>query len=204
MGLRRFQAAPHISFRYSCTNWTAIEPSPTAEATRLTEPERTSPAAKTPRRLVSSRNGWRFDVRAATRRARAGQHEAAFSSRLDLLRQPVGARNGADEAEERGGLERPLLPGRRCSRSRPRRARSSPCIAPHLRVAAAPRCSSVCSMRRDEVARHVLSGRRRGSGGRPCARDSARKTAACPAELPPPTTTTSAPRQSCASLGVAA
>ena len=32
-------------------------PSPTAEATRLTEPDRTSPAANTPGRLVSSRNG---------------------------------------------------------------------------------------------------------------------------------------------------
>ena len=35
----------------------AIAPSPTAEATRLTEPDRTSPAANTPGRLVSSRNG---------------------------------------------------------------------------------------------------------------------------------------------------
>src|SRR5947209_14884280 len=49
----------HISLRYSWTNWTAIAPSPTAEATRLTEPARTSPAANTPARLVSSRNGWR-------------------------------------------------------------------------------------------------------------------------------------------------
>src|SRR5437899_13010981 len=49
----------HISFRYSWTNWTAIAPSPTAEATRLTDPERTSPAANTPVRLVSSRNGGR-------------------------------------------------------------------------------------------------------------------------------------------------
>src|SRR5437899_12713986 len=52
----------HIVFKYSCTNWTAIDPSPTAEATRLTEPERTSPAANTPGRLVSSRNGCRRAV----------------------------------------------------------------------------------------------------------------------------------------------
>src|SRR5438132_6120201 len=52
----------HLSLRYSCTNWTAIEPSPTAEATRLAEPDRTSPAAKTPGRLVSNRNGCRFRV----------------------------------------------------------------------------------------------------------------------------------------------
>src|SRR5215475_8100910 len=49
----------HISLRYSWTNWTTMEPSPTAEATRLIEPDRTSPAAKTPGRLVSSRKGWR-------------------------------------------------------------------------------------------------------------------------------------------------
>src|SRR3954447_22881796 len=49
----------YISLRYSCTNWTAIAPSPTGEATRLTDPERTSPAANTPRRLVSRRKGVR-------------------------------------------------------------------------------------------------------------------------------------------------
>src|SRR5713101_7241477 len=52
----------HTSLRYSCTNWTAIAPSPTAEATRLTESDRTSPAANTPGRLVSSRNGCRRAV----------------------------------------------------------------------------------------------------------------------------------------------
>src|SRR5216683_6015481 len=52
----------YISFKNSCTNWTAIAPSPTAEATRLTEPERTSPAAKTPGRLVSRRKGCRRAV----------------------------------------------------------------------------------------------------------------------------------------------
>src|SRR3989442_1483207 len=36
---------------------TAIAPSPTAEATRLAEPERTSPAANTPAWLVSRRTG---------------------------------------------------------------------------------------------------------------------------------------------------
>src|SRR5438105_10970201 len=52
----------HLVFKSSCTNWTAIDPSPTAEATRLTEPERTSPAANTPGRLVSNKNGCRFKV----------------------------------------------------------------------------------------------------------------------------------------------
>jgi hypothetical protein len=42
-----------------CTKLTAIAPSPTAEAQRFTDPLRTSPAAKTPGRLVSSSNGGR-------------------------------------------------------------------------------------------------------------------------------------------------
>src|SRR5437762_12424631 len=62
IALGRYDRPCHSSFRYSCTNWTAMAPSPTAEATRLTEPERTSPAANTPVRLVSSRNGWRRAV----------------------------------------------------------------------------------------------------------------------------------------------
>src|SRR4029453_4197773 len=41
--------------RCSWTNWTAIDPSPTAAAQRLLDPERTSPAAKMPGTLVSSR-----------------------------------------------------------------------------------------------------------------------------------------------------
>src|SRR5690606_12916510 len=49
---------PHND-KNACTNCTAIEPSPTAEATRLTLPLRTSPAAKTPGMLVSSMNGGR-------------------------------------------------------------------------------------------------------------------------------------------------
>src|SRR4029078_3712296 len=45
--------------RCSRTDRMAIEPSPTAEATRLTERLRTSPTANTPGRLVSTRDGSR-------------------------------------------------------------------------------------------------------------------------------------------------
>ncbi len=45
----------------SCTNRTTIVPSPTAPATRLAAPARTSPAANTPGRVVSSRCGSRSD-----------------------------------------------------------------------------------------------------------------------------------------------
>src|SRR5213592_1258975 len=43
-----------------CTNDTAIEPSPTADATRLIFPPRISPTANTPGRLVSRRYGGRL------------------------------------------------------------------------------------------------------------------------------------------------
>src|SRR2546421_446476 len=49
----------HRGLAYSCNTWwtaaMAIDPSPTAEAARLTLPLRTSPTANTPGRLVSSR-----------------------------------------------------------------------------------------------------------------------------------------------------
>ena len=45
------------SFNTLCTNLTAIEPSPTAEATLLIESDRTSPAVKIPRELVSKKKG---------------------------------------------------------------------------------------------------------------------------------------------------
>src|SRR5450631_368260 len=45
----------YTSLRYLCTKLIAIEPSPTAEATRFMAPARTSPAANIPGQLVSSR-----------------------------------------------------------------------------------------------------------------------------------------------------
>ena len=49
------RTAAHASARYSWISDTAIEPSPTALATRLIERARTSPATNTPGTLVSSR-----------------------------------------------------------------------------------------------------------------------------------------------------
>src|SRR5260370_6916038 len=42
-----------LSSRNRCTRWTAIAPSPTADATRLTLPARVSPTPNIPRTLVS-------------------------------------------------------------------------------------------------------------------------------------------------------
>src|SRR5277367_6498775 len=56
----------HDSARYRCTNITAIDPSPTAAATRLAESARTSPATKTPGTLVSRWWGGRSNVQPHT------------------------------------------------------------------------------------------------------------------------------------------
>lgn len=55
----RSLAAPSPERRCSCSKRTTVPPSPTAAATRLIEPCRTSPAANTPGTLVSSVKGSR-------------------------------------------------------------------------------------------------------------------------------------------------
>ena len=59
-----------VSVRCSWMSRTAIAPSPTADATRLVEPARTSPAANTPGRLVSRRSGGLANGHAARIRCR--------------------------------------------------------------------------------------------------------------------------------------
>ena len=55
-GLRTYRSTlPSASLRYWCTKAMAMLPSPTAAATRLTGAKRTSPHAKMPGTLVSSR-----------------------------------------------------------------------------------------------------------------------------------------------------
>ena len=55
----------HSVSRYRCTNMTAMAPSPTADATRLADSARTSPAAKTPGTLVSRWYGGRSSGQSA-------------------------------------------------------------------------------------------------------------------------------------------
>ena len=55
----RLQLSGQISAKYLCTKLIAIEPSPTADATRFIAPARTSPAAKMPVQLVSNKYGSR-------------------------------------------------------------------------------------------------------------------------------------------------
>src|SRR5215472_1906078 len=52
----------HSARKYSWTSWIAVAPSPTADATRLTERQRASPAANTPGMLVSKKYGSRSSL----------------------------------------------------------------------------------------------------------------------------------------------
>ena len=54
VGQEQTEASLSIEAKVACSVATTCAPSPTAAATRLIEPERTSPIAKIPRRLVSS------------------------------------------------------------------------------------------------------------------------------------------------------
>jgi len=60
-----------------------MPPSPTAAAQRFTEPERTSPAAKMPRRLVSSGAGGRF----------AAFHAGASATAAPVFTKPLLSRS---------------------------------------------------------------------------------------------------------------
>ena len=79
----------------------------------LDEPARTSPAAKTPGRLVSEKVGVPFAGPVPRLLdGGAGLHEL-LGVALDFRREPIGSRHGADEAEEGGTLERAALAGLR-------------------------------------------------------------------------------------------
>ncbi len=78
------------SARKACSAATTCAPSPTAAATRLIDPERTSPIAKTPGRLVSS----------GLPGSPSGAHEALVVERHVGAGQPGGVRVGADEQKQ--------------------------------------------------------------------------------------------------------
>ncbi len=85
----------------------AIAPAPTAEATRLTDPCLTSPAAKTPGMLVSNIRGGRSSghaSRPSPQEVGPGHNVAALVA-LDLFGQPVRAGLRADEDEQGRGLD---------------------------------------------------------------------------------------------------
>ena len=74
---------------------TTAAPSPTAAATRLVEPARTSPIANTPGRLVSSGSAGRPGL---PPHFAPGQHESLVVEGNAAI-EPIGIRLGADEQE---------------------------------------------------------------------------------------------------------
>ena len=169
-------------------------------------PPRTSPTAKTPGRLVSSRYGGRVSGQFAAVRSSCDRSGPVLMNPLSSsATQPsshAGVRHGAGHHEHvpdvvrldgavsvvapPDALEMPFAFERDDLRVRPQRDRG------------------VVLDAANEVARHRV--------GQPVRREPAcarawrvcaRNTAAWPAELPPPTTMTSSPTHSCASIGVA-
>jgi hypothetical protein len=89
-----------VDWRRSYTSRTAMEPSPMAAAARLTDPLRTSPAAKIPGLLVSRTTACCSRGRVWLRDIAAGEQEAV-AVLGELAGQPLGSGLRADEDEQR-------------------------------------------------------------------------------------------------------
>ena len=157
------------------TNCTAMAPSPTAVAQRLVDPERTSPAAKTPGTLVSSRPSASAagPVRMNPRRSRATaspSHSVHGSAPRKRKRNENGRRSPSVSVT----------------------ASSSPVVAVQGRDLAAVADRDAVAL---ELPDQVVRTSSRARSARRCsnvtsAPPRASQTAAWPAELPPPTTPT--------------
>ena len=102
----------YLEVQCSCARRMAMAPSPTAEATRLVEPLRTSPTANMPGRLVSSSDrGVRVRPGAVGRPASGPVRTKPRSSRATSAAEPAGAGRGADEDEQRPGRDACALAG---------------------------------------------------------------------------------------------
>ncbi len=203
---RKPRAGSH-SFSTRCTNETAIDPSPTADATRLTLPPRTSPTANTPgqARLEQVRRPRERPLRRGQvlgRQVRPGLDEALRVER-DAAVEPAACWAPRRSSRRRAGCRGvSALAASGCRASA--RARG----ARRLR---APRSRCACAARSRDSPRCGGSGSATCVSARPAERTSmctrravcARNTAAWPAELPPPTTMTSSSPHSCASTNVA-
>ena len=195
----------YVPARYSWTDRTALDPSPTADATRFMESARTSPTPNTPGADVSKGNGSRPANTGWSRsgRERAVGEDEAVLVELDRVLQPRRRRFRADEAEQR--RRSPPLPGggrRVLDLDSTTRWPSPQSVRTSLSVITSMWGSAVIRSTRyaDMVA--VRSGRRTTS--RTALPAWLRKIAACPAEFPPPTTATSSPPHDRASSSVAA
>src|SRR3954466_4026249 len=188
------------------TNATAIEPSPTADATRLTLPLRTSPTAKMPGLLVSSRYGARasghFARGSSSSESSAPVFTKPFSSRMTQpsIHDVFGTAPAMMNRWPMGWVSTaPVRSSRHLSRSSlPSPSTPTICVSVRSEIAG---FSSTRRLRYRDIVSPSPGPRTSMCTWRAVA---ARKTAACPAEFPPPTTATSSPTHNWASIGVAA
>ena len=156
----------HVGLRDSairCSTWwtneTAIDPSPTADATRLTLPPRTSPTAKTPGRLVSSRCGGRGSgQRAAVEILASRSGPVLMKPFVSSATQPSsqrGVRHRAGHDEHVADVCALSTRRSRCSRQRTRSSRSPPSSADDLGVRAQLDRGVVLDAA-NQIARHAL------------------------------------------------
>jgi hypothetical protein len=101
----RFVNRDQSPFTCAQTCEITTDPSPTAEATRLTDPARTSPTAKMPGAEV-----WKPGLRAPA--SGPGQDEALVVER-DEAREPAGVGRGPHHDEDRPRVDAPVLPASR-------------------------------------------------------------------------------------------
>ena len=171
-----------------------MEHSPTAEATRLIEPLRTSPAAKTPGMVVCS--GSRPEAgRVGGGRVAAGEDEAGAVEGEGAV-QPLGPRVGADEHEQGAGVQVAAVGNDQAVQLTVAVQRGDLGAGQDLDVRVAADLVG-------QVARH---GRREvvAPNEQVDVAGAARKITAWPAELPPTTTATASPTCRAASSRAAA
>ena len=166
----------------------AIEPSPTAEATRFIEPWRTSPAAKTPGMLVSSENGLRssgqpavvVDVRAGADEAAVVRADSSAGSQSVFGRAPI-IRKSASAVD---GLGRAVVAVAQVEALQPAVSPAADDLGPEPHLDVGRRLDLL-----HQVVRHPRVERvGRAPRASPARAYSARCSAAWPAELAPPTT----------------
>ncbi len=177
----------------SWTKRTTIAPSPTAVAHRLTDPERTSPTAKTPGTLVS-----RMPSAPALWPART--NPSSSSATVPSSQSVFGAapRKERKEEEEEEGERDPLSTAER------RRLELAVGAVQHGDLAASSDEDGGALEVVDQVVRHRLARSARRWKSVASAPPRASQIAAWAAELPPPTTPTRIALQRRASCGPAA
>ena len=115
------------SRRYSCMRRTTVAPSPTADATRMIEPSRTSPAANTPGHARLERQRLTLALQAIGPAEKvATRDQVALRVADDLVREPLGVWLAADHDEQRGRRDLLDRAGRRRSASSMDSSASSP------------------------------------------------------------------------------